>query len=103
MSTHTIVIQHWTEYERGWGNRPDGISVHLTLEDRDKFVTGYNARWNSGPNTPDEYSVASGDPKPHTVSEAVFEGLKRLMAEGEEHFCYGVFLGGIHRIKSLAS
>ena len=44
----------WTEYERGWGCRPDGISFHRTEEEAKAFrekVVGDR----SGP-VPDEYT-----------------------------------------------
>ena len=28
----TIYYQHWWESESGWGQRPDGYSMHLSVE-----------------------------------------------------------------------
>lgn len=28
----------WTEYERGWGQRPDVFSYHSTLDDAEKYA-----------------------------------------------------------------
>lgn len=33
-AVYTIV---WTEFERGWGQRPDGISYHKSKEEADAF------------------------------------------------------------------
>ena len=50
----TLVKCDWTESERGWGMRPDGISLHITSQDQKAFVKEY---WDSMPDdTPDEYS-----------------------------------------------
>ena len=39
-----VYLQHWEESERGWGIRPDGCSLHLTLEDRKKYIEKYCAQ-----------------------------------------------------------
>lgn len=49
-----VVVQYWEESERGWGTRPDGISVHLTDNDRQLYIQNY---WRKMPDSiPDEYS-----------------------------------------------
>lgn len=47
----------WTEYERGWGNRPDGTTYYPTKELAEKAVTDYWARMPK--ETPDCYSSPS--------------------------------------------
>jgi len=37
----TIYFQYWTESEAGWGQRPDGFILHLSLEDHKKFLDDY--------------------------------------------------------------
>ena len=32
----------WEESEAGWGTRPDGIRIHTTSEECDRFVKAYN-------------------------------------------------------------
>lgn len=55
-----LVCQEWDESERGWGMRPDGISLHLTEQDCRDYIKEYWARM---PDTvPDEYSLPSGSP-----------------------------------------
>ena len=34
----------WTEYERGWGPRPDGKSYHKSKKDADEFITDFYAK-----------------------------------------------------------
>lgn len=67
-----VYLYAWTEYERGWGNRPDGASLHLTIEDGKKFVKDY---WDSMPDeVQDEYSAPNQDiPIQVMVSEEVFK------------------------------
>jgi len=55
----TAIIQEWLESERGWGQRPDGCSVHLSREDLGTYVEEY---WASMPKeVPSEYSRPCGD------------------------------------------
>jgi hypothetical protein len=59
----------WTEYERGWGQRPDGYSYHVSKEFAEKYVKDY---WKDMPKeTPDEYSKPS-EPVLAEVSEELF-------------------------------
>jgi len=57
---HPAWIITWTESERGWGQRPDGASLHLTKEDGAAYVKNYWAEEKvrndaAGGGTPDEY------------------------------------------------
>ena len=55
---NTVVVQKWEESERGWGTRPDGYTLHLSVTDRDSYVKEYWARM---PDTvPAEYSRPAG-------------------------------------------
>lgn len=59
----SLVLQYWTETERGWGQRPDGISLHFNQEDRDQYIKDY---WERQPDringrAPDEYTFPDGD------------------------------------------
>jgi hypothetical protein len=56
----TVIVQKWEERERGWGSRPDGYSIHLTEDDRRKFIQAY---WAKTPaDAPDDYSRPLGTP-----------------------------------------
>lgn len=83
----TAILQQWAESERGWGGggaRPDGYSLHATVEDKIAFVEAY---WDLMPNeTPDEYSYPIGDPIPVTVSEFWFNKIKE---SGKGLYWYG--------------
>lgn len=58
----TIVVQEWTESEAGWGQRPDGCSLHLSDADREAFIKSY---WDGMPDrsegVPECYSFPSGN------------------------------------------
>ena len=68
---HKLVLQNWLESERGWGIRPDVISVHLSEEDRIKYIKTY---WDRMPDkVPDEYSRPVGDAKMIRATETLYE------------------------------
>ena len=79
----TIYIQHWTESERGWGQRPDGISIHASVVDRDAFINEYTAKVNNKTSVPDDYSFASGNPKVAQIDSELLEsiGLDRFLSD----------------------
>lgn len=63
--------QEWWESERGWGQRPDGFTLHLTKQaalDHIKTVVG--GRKYDNP-VPDEYDFTVGEP--FEVSAAVLD------------------------------
>lgn len=52
--TTRVYVQLWEESERGWGCRPDGVSLHKSKADCDEYIEEY---WEGMPPTaPDEYS-----------------------------------------------
>lgn len=53
----------WTETEAGWGQRPDGFSLHRTPEEAKAFVKKYWDGMPDGP-APSEYSFPEGEPFP---------------------------------------
>jgi len=69
-----VVVQKWGESERGWGNRPDGYSLHLTEAHRVAYINEY---WDDMPDeTPDEYSYPNGTPYEAEVDVKVFAKVK---------------------------
>ncbi len=59
VATTQVICQQWQEHERGWGTRPDGYSLHLTMADRNAYIEAY---WAAMPDqVPDEYSHPVGD------------------------------------------
>jgi len=67
---HAIVAQAWVEFERGWGQRPDGFSLHLSDGARQRFIEQYNKGLPA--EVPDEYSRPDGSPFVILVSEDDF-------------------------------
>jgi len=52
----------WLESEAGWGQRPDGYSLHISHEVAKKYSDDYMSRQKEalGPGTPHEYSFPAG-------------------------------------------
>jgi len=49
---------YYTEYERGWGSRPDGHDDFNTFGEAVAAADAFNSK-NTAPRTPDWYMVAS--------------------------------------------
>jgi hypothetical protein len=93
--TVTLYVLTWTEYERGCGQRPDGISIHSSLDKAAEFVREDFA--DAPAFAPDEYSQPDGPvgngihyktltvPNDHAFAEAVRE------AEGRGRTGYRCF------------
>lgn len=71
----TAFLDTWTESESGWGQRPDGCTIHLTEADYKKYV---NAYWNRMPKSvPDEYSRPDGRLREVVLSDKLFKEVKK--------------------------
>jgi len=71
-----VIMQLWEESERGWGVRPDGCSLHLSVTDRKDFIDKiYKSRQDMN-NVPDEYDRVSGDEMEVFVEDSLFELIK---------------------------
>jgi hypothetical protein len=71
---HPVVISYWTEYESGWGCRPDGASIHLTNED---FVSFCKEYWGKQPTeVPYEYSKEGTPTVIDLDDEVVYNNLR---------------------------
>jgi len=75
MKPRLVIAQNWVEHERGWGQRPDGHTIHLTKEDLKSYVGGYVETHHTDAEAPDEYSAPKGGPKLVKVTEAVYQRL----------------------------
>ncbi len=76
--TQKVYVQNWIESERGWGQRPDGFTIHTSKEDRDEYVEWYNQKFNNKDTVPDEYTRAEGAPIEVEVTGAFFQRIKNL-------------------------
>lgn len=81
-----VYVQKWIEDETGWGERPDGYSVHLNLEDIPKFIEQIDQaeaeyldklRKNDPGAMLNECSRPTGDPIEKEVDEAIYEQVKQ--------------------------
>lgn len=83
----TLICQLWYESEAGWGQRPDGYTLHLTTEDHAAFVKDYFERNHKSPVAPAEYTTTSGPPKPVSVPQEVswedYDAVRRLKLDGK--------------------
>jgi hypothetical protein len=71
---HHVFCQPWIESESGWGTRPDGYSIHLTLLDREAYVIDY---WSKMPKAvPEEYSRPVGQPYLTEISDMLLKQLQ---------------------------
>ena len=79
---HPAWLISWTESERGWGQRPDGISLHETKGQGADYVDAYwerekarNAK--AGGGVPDEYERPDSKGDRVLVSTALMERIKK--------------------------
>lgn len=72
---NTVICQKWGESEQGWGQSPNGYSLHLTVKERDKYVKCHNK---SLPEmTPKVYDYAVGEPYEVKVGDRKYTMLKK--------------------------
>jgi hypothetical protein len=70
-----VYLQYWEESERGWGIRPDGCSIHITMEDHNRYVSGiYSDR--DPKNVPDEYDRTCGGVITALVTETLYNEIE---------------------------
>ncbi|MEA3514383.1 MAG: hypothetical protein U9R34_02825 [Nanoarchaeota archaeon] len=86
------IRQDWIELERGWGTRPDGCSLHKTIEDCRAYISHY---WDSMPDSvPNEYERPAGEPYNISVPKELYDE----MAESD---CgMRLYCGSMHRLKN---
>ena len=70
-----FVCQFWEESERGWGVRPDGFSLHLSMADHAAYVKEHNDALPKG-YVPDEYTRVSGSAHPIDLPAGVVRKIK---------------------------
>lgn len=69
---YSVYAVSWTEYERGWGQRPDGVSLHKSKEAAEKYVSDYDKKHNNELTVPDWYCKGSS-PKLIEVSKKIYD------------------------------
>lgn len=87
---HPAILVHWTESERGWGQRPDGVSLHRSKEAAAAYIEEY---WDRMPprgpkgEVPDEYTF------PHDARIPVMVNGEVWIDITEGHNPHGLRLG----------
>ena len=75
VSGYPVVCQPWVESERGWGQKPDGYSLHLDQNALDSYLKA-DAASKNGP-VPEVYERPEGRPYNVIASDAVYKQLKK--------------------------
>jgi hypothetical protein len=78
-----VLCQPWWESERGWGQRPDGFTLHASFEDHKRFTEDhwkkqkayFAERGLPEGHVPDAYTFASGDPFVVEVDEETYRAV----------------------------
>lgn len=73
------ILETWTESESGWGQRPDGCSLHLNKEKYKAYVENH---WNDmkthyGESTPHEYDRPDDNLQVVKVSDELYERISK--------------------------
>jgi hypothetical protein len=70
-----VLIQIWEESIREVGTRPDGCSLHIDNQERDRYISSvYEKRTDS--KVPDEYDRVVGYPIDALIEDVLFKKLK---------------------------
>lgn len=81
-----VLVQAWTETERGWGNRPDGYSIHFNPDQHVSYLIKVK-NWlheRYGDEVPDEYDYPEGDPfYAEIVNDFADEDITKCVLVGE--------------------
>jgi len=97
-----VLIQRWTEYESGWGQRPDGISVHFNESQRQEYITEHR-EWQHrtyGATVPDEYDAPAGNGEwMELVAEHADENITKYVLVGKSFRTYQRKLPWLREIK----
>ena len=78
-----VYRQDWEESELGWGIRPDGYSLHLSLEDAAIFAKNYMIQQENYfkergvKGVPDEYSRVSGKAYEVDVDKKIYQEIRK--------------------------
>jgi len=80
-----VVAQEWEESERGWGCRPDGFTLHLSMAAAGTYLLerAENERKNNPSGVvPEEYTRPCGIARPVDVDAAVHNRLLDMQEKG---------------------
>jgi len=94
MPSITAVFVSWTESERGWGMRPDGCSIHMSMDEWRRYLREFQE--SQPKEVPAEYSFP-GTPRPIDISD------EEIIARLKEKKSLRLFDGHKWRAKLEAS
>lgn len=84
ISPRTVICQKWEESEQGWGVRPDGYSLHPSLEASERYIKEY---WDCMPDgVPSKYFRPSGLPYECKVDEETYMAVCASPAGGTRFY-----------------
>ena len=81
-----VYIFSWTEFERGWGARPDGHSIHASAQAGLDYVKSFYQRNRQGGYVPDEYEQPDRDEPTEVRAE---ELIARWVEQGDQRVWRG--------------
>jgi hypothetical protein len=67
----TVFVQNWLESERGYGQRPDGYTVHSDRDQCCAYIARFVKRNHTSDRVPDVYTTFDGDPIEIEVDDAL--------------------------------
>ena len=70
-----LICQKWEESERGWGVRPDGYSIHASMDNRDTYIRLHNDAMPE--EIQDEYSRPSGTPYKFEATDEQWDAINQ--------------------------
>lgn len=77
--SHVVVVQRWEESERGWGVRPDGWTLYLSMSDHTEHLKSFSEKqeedYRATQRVPDCYSRPSGNPYPMDIDQETYDKL----------------------------
>ena len=77
-----VYVQRWIESEAGWGQRPDGLSIHFSEEQQIQYVLAVNA--DQPEEVPAVYERPSGGARWMNINEDILgEELTAMVLRGE--------------------
>ena len=74
-----VYLQYWEESERGWGVRPDGCSLHLTMEEQKKYIESIQESRMNDKEVPYEYDRVVGDPFEVMIKDDLYDEVKNSL------------------------
>ena len=76
---YSVYAIEWTEYERGWGQRPDGVSLHKSKEIAEQYIKDFiekEKERNPSGAVPDEYT-SPDTPRLIEVDKKVYDEVQK--------------------------